>query len=118
MKIAYEDEYQTQVFYTDDSSTLPPIGASVVIREDIWRVDTVTIYPEHDSAIVSITQKSQRSAATPAKPDNRLAEANRAIVELSKKHDDLKKSTRLVREQVSSIRTHINTQIRKERKPE
>jgi hypothetical protein len=105
MKIIYSDEYGEEVFRSG-SGILPSVGDTVSIDDEDWRVRSKVFIPKEDSVVIEITQNMVRSKS-PEDSGTRLAEMQRAIVEVNKRQDTQEKKSRHLREQLVTVRTHL-----------
>jgi hypothetical protein len=115
MKVKYINEYDVELF-TDMSGWPATKGDSVILADESWTVRGRVFYPEQGTVVVFVAQSELRIKDTTADDSGRLHEMNRAILALGKRNDLADKKQRLVTEQVSSIRKHINQQIQKDKK--
>lgn len=113
MKIIYEDDYGNRTF---NNSVVAIPGDIVMISGEDWVVKSRFIDLDNDQVIISITQNSTKSAPTLVNDTGRLAEMQRAILEVNKRQDTSEKKSRMLSEQVVTIRKHINQKIQQERK--
>lgn len=114
MKIHYQDEYFTDL-YVGDSDVVPVKGSKVSLDDFDYIVKDVIFMPRQNSAEVILAEMAAREVKEPD-DSGRLNEMKAAIFAISKRQDELHKKHRNLREQVSTVRTHINQQIQKERK--
>jgi len=105
MKVIYSDEYGEEILSVE-SENIPYNGDVISIDDEDWKVKSRMFIPKDDSVIVEITQNMVRSKPS---EDNgaRLAEMQRAIVEVNKRQDTQEKKSRILREQLVSVRTHL-----------
>lgn len=109
MNIYYQDEYGEEIFKVGNNtqaSLLPQLGDTVTVEDEDWRVVSRTFHPEHDTIVVSVTQNQVKTKSVDDVGD-RLSEMQRAIVATNKRQDEGEKKSRFLREQVSSLRSHI-----------
>lgn len=111
MKISYEDEYAIELLEVDTNSQLPQQGNSVIIADEEWSVENIVFYPEQDAVLISLTQNLIK-AEKPAKTDTRLGEMQSSIMQINKRQDSQERRSRLLREQMVSVRTYLRTQAR------
>lgn len=119
MKIIYQDEYGEEIYRSQQdipSSTIPNIGDTIVIDDEDWRVAERIFHPKQNTVVIEITQNLFRSQQKTAADTGRLAEMNRAIVELSKRQDSTEKKNRALTEQFVTVRKHINQRIQQDKK--
>lgn len=117
MKIYYQDEYGEELYVAYNKNAVPRIGETVVLVQQ-YRVKDVIWDAASDDVIVEVTQNLIR-ASKEISNDNtsgRLTEMNRAIVALGKRQDTAEKKSRMLTEQVVTVRKHINQRIQQERK--
>jgi hypothetical protein len=115
MKIIYEDEYGVDLY--EGPSTYPAaVGDSVILNEEEYRIKSRTFYPEQDVIVVTVTQTVIRQAQKEDKTNSRLNEMQNAIVAVTKRQDVSEKKGRALREQIGSVRRHINQRIQQEKK--
>ncbi len=115
MKIIYIDEYGNELLSSESPVALN-VNDNVVIDDEEYRVQSKTIYPQQQNTIVlTITQNSVR-AVKESGNSNRQDNTNAAIIALNKRQDASDKKSRALGEQISSVRRHINQQIRKDNK--
>lgn len=105
MKILFVDEYGETLFSQDDGYT-PTIGDAVSLEDEDWRIKSRTFIPALNLVIIELTQNLIRSKA-PDEDGGRLKEMQRAIVEVNKRQDQHEKKSRLLREQLVSVRQYI-----------
>ena len=105
MKIVYSDEYGTEVF-RGDSGNMPSVGDVISIDDEDWKVKSRVFIPKEDSVVVEITQNMVRSKS-PDDDSARLTEMRRAIIDINKRQDTQEKKSRILREQLVSVRTHL-----------
>jgi hypothetical protein len=119
MKIIYEDEYGEIVYQSAQdvpSAQIPTVSDTVVIDDEDWRVKSRVFHVKENTVVVVITQNMIRSKDAASNDSGRLNEMNRAILGLSKRQDASEKKGRMLTEQISTVRKHINTTIRNEKK--
>jgi septal ring factor EnvC (AmiA/AmiB activator) len=112
MIIHFEDEYG-EIVHQMDSDVIPRLGDTVVL-DDEYVVKSITWYPVKNGVVVELVQYVAKQLPAQSKEDGRLTEANRAIMDLSKKQTDLEKKTRNLGEQLASTRKHIKQATKKE----
>lgn len=115
MKIIYEDEYGVDV-YQGPSTRPADIGDSVIIGEEEYRVKSRTFYPEKDAMVVTLTQTSIRPKQKEDDTGGRLREMHNAIISVTKRQEVTEKQGRALREQIGSVRRHINQRIQQDKK--
>ena len=108
MKIYYVDEYGESIFEQEDPN-VPVIGDTVSFDDEDWKVKSRNFFPKNKSVVIELTQNQVRSKETD-EVGGRLAEMQRAIVEVNKRQDQQDKKSRLLREQMVSVRTYLRTQ--------
>lgn len=111
MQVRYVDEYGVDLFNPTDNpfkDFFPPsVGDTVVIEEDEYRVKSRTFHPYHNVVVIEMTQNLVRSKSSNDEEDGRLKEMQRAIVEVNKRQDQHEKTSRILREQLVSVRQYI-----------
>jgi hypothetical protein len=105
MQILYQDEYGEQLFLSE-SGQIPTVGDTIMLEEEDWRVRSRTFVPMQNAVIIEVTQNLVRSKEEDG-TGTRLKEMGRAIVELNKRQDVSDKKSRLLREQLVTVRQHI-----------
>ena len=115
MKIQYQDEYGESL-HIADVDVIPSVGHSVIFADEDYRVKSVTWVIEHGYIIVEITQNAVKSVQKESDNSGRLNEMHNAILAVNKRQDASEKKGRAITEKVSSIRKHINTRIKQEKK--
>jgi len=115
MIIIYEDEYGNGVYWGTSTYTAS-VGDTVVVEDEEYRVKSRMFFPQEDKVIITITQNMLKPRQSEDSGNGRLNEMNNAIIQINKRQDAQEKSNRNLREQVGTVRKHINQQIRKERK--
>lgn len=115
MKIHYQDEYGEQIGVPDIMPFLPLNGDIVVVDGEDWYVKSRTFY-NGKGIVVTVTHAATRTSSAEPAPNDRLGEANSAIIAVNKRQDANEKKTRSLNEQIASVRKHINQQIQKDKK--
>ena len=105
MKIIYSDEYGEEIFRSG-IGILPSIGDTVSIDDEDWKVKSRVFIPKEDSVVIEISQNMVRSKSSDDGSD-RLAEMQRAIISVNKRQDVVEKKSRILREQLVSVRTQL-----------
>jgi septal ring factor EnvC (AmiA/AmiB activator) len=109
MQVRYVDEYGNGLFWGETKQPIAPnVGDTVILEEEEYRVKSRTFLPEEEVVVIELTQNQVRSKA-PDEVGDRLKEMQRAIVEVNKRQDSQEKKSRLLREQLVSVRTHLRT---------
>ena len=119
MKIIYEDEYGETIYQSAQdvpAEQIPTTSDTVVIDDEDWRVKSRVFHVKENTVVVVITQNMIKAKDTASNDSGRLNEMNRAILGLSKRQDASEKKGRMLTEQISTVRKHINTTIRNEKK--
>lgn len=119
MKIIYEDEYGETIYQSAQdvpAEQIPTTSDTVVIDDEDWRVKSRVFHVKENAVVVVITQNMIRTNDTTNNDSGRLKEMSRAIIDLGKRQDASEKKGRMLTEQVSTVRKHINTTIRNEKK--
>lgn len=119
MKIIYEDEYGETIYQSAQdvpAAQIPTTSDTVVIDDEDWRVKSRVFHVKENTVVVVITQNMIRSKDAASNDSGRLNEMNRVILDLSKRQDASEKKGRMLTEQISTVRKHINTTIRNEKK--
>lgn len=119
MKIIYEDEYGETIYQSAQdvpAAQIPTASDTVVIDDEDWRVKSRVFHVKENTVVVVITQNMIRSKDAASNDSGRLNEMNRVILDLSKRQDASEKKGRMLTEQISTVRKHINTTIRNEKK--
>ena len=114
MKIHYQDEYFTDL-YIDDSDIVPTKGSKVALGDFDYFIKDVTYRPEERIVEILLVEMMEREVKSPD-DSGRLNTMEAAIFAVNKRQDELHKKHRNLREQVSTVRTHINQQLHNERK--
>jgi len=110
MQIRYVDEYGVGLYWGQTPQPIAPvIGDTVIIEEEEYRVKSRTFFPEKDVAVVELTQNQVKPKA-PDEVGGRLQEMQRAIVDINKRQDSQEKKSRLLREQLVTVRQYIRNQ--------
>lgn len=109
MQINFVDEYGESLL-DSRSEYIPSIGDTVSIDDEDWRVKSRTFIPKQNGVVIELTQTQVRLKATDDEVGARLKEMQRAIVEVNKRQDVHEKKSRILREQLVSVRTHLRTQ--------
>ena len=115
MKIHYQDEYFSDLF-VHTSDVVPRKGEMVAIGEIDYLVKSVVYHPDEEYTEIILAETLAREEEAP-KQDGRLNEMQAAIFAIQRGQEELHKKHRSLRDQVSTVRTHVNQQIHKERKP-
>lgn len=115
MKIQYQDEYGESL-YTADTDVIPSVGHSIIFADEDYRVKSVIWIIEHGYVIVEVTQNAIRTVQKESDNSARLNDMNNAILAVNKRQDASEKKGRAITEKVTSIRKHINTRIKQEKK--
>jgi len=115
MQIIYQDEYGTGVYW-GQSSYPANVGDSVIVEDEEYYVKSRVFFPQDDKIVITVTQNLIRSRDTGNDNSGRLAEMQRAIVDITKRQDSSEKKGRMLNEQVVAVRKHINQRIQQERK--
>ncbi len=116
MKIYYQDEYGEELHIAYNKNAVPRIGETVIIAEEEYRVREVIWQGDGDDVTVEITQNLLKQSKKDNTDVAAISEMKAAIASINNRHDKQEKKQRLLSEQVVSIRKHINTNIRQERK--
>ena len=105
MQILYQDEYGEQLFLSEGGH-IPAIGDTVNLDDEDWRVRSRTFIPMQTMVVIELTQ----NLVKPKKEDDnsgRLAEMNNAIIAINKRQDISDKKSRMLKEQLVTVRQHI-----------
>lgn len=105
MNIVYVDEYGEEI-YRHKSGNVPYNGDTVSFGDEDWKVKSREFLPKEDSIRVEITQNMVKSKSTDDS-SGRLAEMQRAIVDIGKRQNTQEKKSRLLSEQLVTVRTHL-----------
>lgn len=120
MKIKYIDNYGEDLL-DNDSPYMPRLGDSVHIGNiDEWIVTQVTWNADSNIGVVELTLAEDIPSIREAKQadtSGRLDKMQNAIFEVQRKHDELRKKHRGLKDQVSNVRSHVNQQTQKDKKP-
>lgn len=116
MQIIYKDEYDTTI-YNDHVkiAIIPNINDIVIIEEDEYRVKSRIFLPKSEMVIIIITQNTIRKSSQENGDSTRLKEMSNAIMALGKRQDAGDKKTRLLHEQIISVK-HLTSQRSKQDK--
>jgi hypothetical protein len=109
MKIHYQDDYHETIYTAYNKEVVPRIGDAIMFDEEDYRIKDVIWAVEIDEVIVMVTQnlvKNQKEDGT----DTRLAEVKSAILNLDKKVKTQEKKSKLLSEQLVSVRSYLKTQ--------
>ena len=115
MKIYYRDEYGELLYLGYNKVAVPDIGYTVIINDENYQVVNVVWAVDTDDVEIGVTQNLVRPKLA-ENNSGRLEEVNRRIIDISKRQDSFDKKGTMLTEQVSTIRKHINQQIKTERK--
>lgn len=115
MIIQYKDEYGTDMFEIV-STAVPNTGDSVILDEAEYVIKERIFMPMTDTVIIVLKDGFVKLKIAEDKENNRQSKLEHAILELNKRQDVSDKNHRLLKEQLVSVRTHINQQLRKENK--
>ena len=115
MKIHFQDEYG-EILHSMDADVVPRVGEIVMFRDEDYRVKSVIWIIEHGYVIVEVTQNAIRTVQKESDNSARLNDMNNAILAVNKRQDASEKKGRAITEKVTSIRKHINTRIKQEKK--
>lgn len=117
MKIQYEDEYGEALYTsTEDVTIIPAVGDFVMLKDEDYRVKSVTWMIDHNFIVVMITQNMVKSPKKEDDNSGRLSEMHNAIVALNKRQDSNEKKGRALTEQITTVRKHINQRIQQDKK--
>jgi hypothetical protein len=108
MKVYYQDEYGADLF-NGDSDVIPRVGETVVIDDEDFKVKDVWWTVQGNYVTVSVSQNQMKSKASDDVGD-RLAEMQRAIVQVNKRQDTQERKAGHLKEQLVSVRTYLRTQ--------
>ena len=110
MQVRYIDEYGTGLYWGQTAQPIAPmVGDAVIIEDEEYRVKSRTFLPEKDEVVIEVTQNIVKSRDAEDSTTGRLAEMQRAIVDINKRQDLAEKRTKSLREQAMSIRQHIRS---------
>jgi len=107
MQIIFIDEYGETIL-EHKGDFIPDVNDTVSIDDEDWRVKSRAFTPKQNGVVIELTQ-NQVKAKAPDEVGDRLKEMQRAIVEVNKRQDSQEKKSRLLREQLVSVRTHLRT---------
>jgi septal ring factor EnvC (AmiA/AmiB activator) len=116
MKIHYEDEYGTKLYWGSEEAFPPMPGDMVVISGEEWIVKHRSFIPEEQTIIVLVTENIARVRHSENSETGRLREVQNAIVAVNKRQDASDKKSRSLNEQIGSIRKNINQRTQRENK--
>lgn len=108
MKILYQDEYGVEL-HEDESDAIPRVGDNVLFNTDEYRVKSVTWVLAEKLVIIEITDNLVKKSKEENDSDSRLNEIKSAIVGITQRQDKQEKKSRLLSEQLVSVRTHLRT---------
>lgn len=111
MKIKYVDEYGV-VVYESESLFIPVIGDTIVFDDEDYRVKSRTLDPRSGIVMIEMTQNQIKAKASDDNGD-RLAEMQRAIVQVNKRQDTQERKAGHLKEQLVSVRSYLRTQREK-----
>lgn len=118
MNIIYEDEYGNEIYKVDSNFT-PSQGDTVVLDNEDWQVKSRSFYPALDTAVISLTQTLGNTPRIDhGVTDSRLNEMKNAIMAVNKRQHAVEQKGVLLSEQISTIRTHINQDIKRNNRKE
>lgn len=115
MIIQYKNEYE-EILFNTTSDFVPLVGDSVVVDGNEYVVKSRLFYLRENGAIVILSEYIHSSSVAESKDNTRLAQLNAAIIQTNKQVDANEKKIRMVTEQVSTIRKHVNQQIKQNKK--
>lgn len=107
MKIHYQDEYHETIYTAYNKEVVPRIDDSIMFNDEDYRIKDVIWAIEIDEIIVVVTQNLINKQKDDGSTDTRLAEVNRAILNLDKKVNAQEKKGKLLSEQLVSVRTYL-----------
>lgn len=125
MLIIFTDEYE-ELIKTVHDSMIPRVGDLIVIdSQDEWQVTKVLWKTQlsdskaFERVVVSVKLAEDIRIPRETKVDDsgRLREMSNAIIQTNKRLDESDKKARLVRDQVSSLRSHVKRNTPKPKDP-
>lgn len=111
MKIRYVDEYGVDVYETE-SLFIASVGDTVVFDDEDYRVKSRILDPREGVVVIELTQNQVRAKASDDNGD-RLAEMQRAIIQVNKRQDTQERKAGHLKEQLVSVRSYLRTQKEK-----
>ena len=115
MQVRYVDEYGSGLYWGQTAQPIAPvIGDTVIIDDEEWFVIGRTFYPTQDVIIVTLSDNLPRAKSQKSGSNDRLTEVKNAIVGIKSKQESQDKQTRMLSEEIITIRKYLNNKKGKE----
>lgn len=115
MLIIYKDDYDVELF-RGNTGFVPNAGDLIVINDEDWMVVNRVFHPNEDRLEVILKEPLRVRVQKESTNSDRLTQLSNSIIGISGRQESTEKKTRMLAEQISIIRKHINSAIREDKK--
>jgi len=113
--IIYKDDYDVELL-RGNIGFIPNAGDLIVINDEDWMVVNRVFHPSEDKLEVILKEPARVKVQKESTNSDRLTQLGNSIIGINGRQESMEKKTRMLSEQVSTIRKHINSAIREDKK--